>query len=238
MPEFMGVSFDVARAQDWRQRLLAAPERFCYLVTPNVDHVLRLRQDAEVRAAYDAARWRLCDSRILARLARSRGLDLMPYPGADLVSDLLHDPGISGKRVAVLGPGKAAFQRLSQRFPKVDFLHIDAPMMQRGDAAWERALQEVEDSRFDLLLLCISFPKQEFFALDLLERGAVRPGFALCVGASVDFLTGGQRRAPEWMRRAGLEWLFRLMSDPVRLWRRYLWDGPRIFWHFWRDGRR
>jgi N-acetylglucosaminyldiphosphoundecaprenol N-acetyl-beta-D-mannosaminyltransferase len=55
----------------------------------------------------------------------------------------------------------------------------------------------------------------------------------LCIGASVEFLSGAKRRAPRWMQRAGLEWLYRLLSEPRRLWRRYLVKGPRVFKLWW-----
>jgi UDP-N-acetyl-D-mannosaminuronic acid transferase (WecB/TagA/CpsF family) len=62
----------------------------------------------------------------------------------------------------------------------------------------------------------------------LKQRGKAR-GLALCVGASLNFLTGEERRAPSWMRRCGVEWLYRLLQDPRRLAARYLWRGPRVF---------
>ncbi len=62
----------------------------------------------------------------------------------------------------------------------------------------------------------------------LRERGQAR-GLALCVGASINFLTGDERRAPGWMQRLGIEWLYRLLQDPRRLAARYLLRGPRVF---------
>ena len=62
-----------------------------------------------------------------------------------------------------------------------------------------------------------------------LKERAVARGLALCVGASINFLTGLERRAPVWMQHLSLEWLFRLLQDPRRLARRYLVRGPRIF---------
>jgi N-acetylglucosaminyldiphosphoundecaprenol N-acetyl-beta-D-mannosaminyltransferase len=53
-------------------------------------------------------------------------------------------------------------------------------------------------------------------------------GVALCIGASIEFLLGRKTRAPRWMQMAGMEWIFRLLSEPRRLWRRYLFNGPRI----------
>jgi exopolysaccharide biosynthesis WecB/TagA/CpsF family protein len=58
-------------------------------------------------------------------------------------------------------------------------------------------------------------------------------GVGLCIGASIDFLTGKQRCAPVWLHKAGLEWLYRLLSDPQRLARRYLIECPRVFYFIW-----
>jgi exopolysaccharide biosynthesis WecB/TagA/CpsF family protein len=64
-------------------------------------------------------------------------------------------------------------------------------------------------------------------------------GIGLCVGASMDFLSGSRKRAPQWMQQARLEWLFRLLDEPQKLWRRYLVEGPKIFriWLAWRKAR-
>ena len=73
-------------------------------------------------------------------------------------------------------------------------------------------------------------------ALAALQRGDVK-GVGLCCGASLDFLTGKTARAPQWMRKSRLEWLHRLLSEPKRLAKRYLLDGPAIF-KIWRRTRR
>lgn len=230
MTQFLGQSFDVAAPSEWRDRVLSDHQGgFAYLVTPNVDHVVRASHDAAVRAAYEAADWRMCDSRVLQGLARLKRLELGPYPGSDLVSDLLHDPRAARRRIAVLGPDKADMARLRSRFADLDLVHIDAPMMQVGAASWQAALARVEAVSFDILLLCISFPKQELFARALKERGQIAQGIGLCVGASLDFLTGRQCRAPRGFQRLGAEWLYRLLSQPRRMWRRYLVEGPRVF---------
>jgi exopolysaccharide biosynthesis WecB/TagA/CpsF family protein len=74
----------------------------------------------------------------------------------------------------------------------------------------------------------VGAPQQEAVAHALRIRGRAR-GLALCVGASLNFITGAERRAPQWMQRAGLEWLYRLSQDPRRLANRYLVRGPRFF---------
>jgi len=119
---------------------------------------------------------------------------------------------------------------LRQRFGLKALHHIDPPMnFIRDPAAVESCLRSIESiSPFRFCFLAVGSPQQEIIALKLKQRGIAR-GLALCVGASINFITGVEIRAPKWMRKSGFEWLFRLMQDPKRLAKRYLWRGPLIF---------
>jgi N-acetylglucosaminyldiphosphoundecaprenol N-acetyl-beta-D-mannosaminyltransferase len=75
----------------------------------------------------------------------------------------------------------------------------------------------------------LSTPKQERWMAEYRNQLAVP--VLVGVGAAFDFCTGNTRQAPHWMREHGLEWLFRLLSEPRRLWRRYLLNGPRFVWN-------
>jgi UDP-N-acetyl-D-mannosaminuronic acid transferase (WecB/TagA/CpsF family) len=78
------------------------------------------------------------------------------------------------------------------------------------------------------ILLAVGSPRQERLAAAIAATGQAT-GTALCIGASLNFLAGVEQRAPQWMRRVGLEWLNRLANNPQRLGRRYLLDNPPIF---------
>lgn len=227
---FLGLTFTIAPQAAWRDLLLSPPPgaNFSYLVTPNVDHIVQLSRNPDLAPAYADADWRMCDSRVIEKLARLRRVELACYPGADLVRDLLNDPRARRLKIAVIGPDAANFDLLRKKFPTLDLHLVVAPFMAPGSPEWNATLSAAEDLQADLTLLCISFPKQEFFAHDLKLRGQAR-GRAICAGASIDFLTGQQKRAPEFFRRTSTEWLYRLFSQPGRLWKRYLIDGPRIF---------
>lgn len=235
MTRFMTLDF----ADGDRPALLArvaamARGPYRYVVTPNVDHVIKL-MDGRVEAdVYGDADLKVCDSRILAHLARLRGKALAVYPGSDMTADLLASPAAEGLTIGVFGPDRAAFDDLAARYPDRRFTFIDAPMgLTPGTAVWISAVDAAARADWDVLLACVSFPKQERFAHALRAAGR-KTGVTLCVGASVDFLTGRQQRAPRLYQQLSLEWLHRLMTQPRRMFRRYVIEGPAIFGLFLR----
>jgi UDP-N-acetyl-D-mannosaminuronic acid transferase (WecB/TagA/CpsF family) len=99
----------------------------------------------------------------------------------------------------------------------------------RDPQAVEACLRFIEThSPFRFCLLAVGAPQQEAVAQLLKSRGIAR-GLAMCIGASINFLTGEERRAPLWMQRCGIEWSFRLLQAPGRMAGRYLVRGPRVF---------
>ncbi|WP_324777304.1 WecB/TagA/CpsF family glycosyltransferase [Brevundimonas sp.] len=205
-----------------------AREPYGYVVTPNVDHVIKLMDGRVEPDVYNGAALKVCDSRVLAHLARLRGKTLAVYPGSDMTADLLASPLTGDLTIGVFGPDRAAFGELAERYPSRRFTFIDAPVLTPGTPGWIAAVDEAARAEWDVLLACISFPKQESFAHALSVAGR-KQGVALCVGASVDFLTGRQQRAPRLYQQLSLEWLHRLMTQPRRMFRRYVLEGPAIF---------
>jgi exopolysaccharide biosynthesis WecB/TagA/CpsF family protein len=231
---FLGVDFDrldMAATERWlAERPADAP--FGYIVTPNVDHVVKLDAapaDAEIRTAYAEATLRLCDSRIVAKLAKARGLDLPVVPGSDLTHHLFTRIAAPGDRLCLIGGDPAMLEELRAIRPDLDLVQHVPPMgMLRKPDAMATAAAFVRDARARFTLLAVAMPQQEILARRVQQAGGAI-GVGLCIGASLDFLTGRKARAPLWVRKASLEWLHRLLSEPRRLWRRYLVEGPRIF---------
>lgn len=135
----------------------------------------------------------------------------------------------SDDRLVVIGGSHEQAAQLSATYG-VTLLHHNPPMgFINVPAALEDCLQFIEAaSPFRFCFLAVGSPQQERVAYLLKERAAAR-GLALCIGASLNFLSGTERRAPVWMQRLALEWLFRLLQNPRRLAGRYLVRGPRIF---------
>lgn len=232
MARFMTLDFaDGAPAMLLVRVIEMAKAPYGYVVTPNVDHVVKLMDGRVPREIYAGADLKICDSRILAHLARLRGVRLPVYPGSDITADLLASPAVEDLTIAVFGPDRAAFDDLAALYPRQTLRFIEAPMLTPGTVGWNAAVHAAAAAEWDVLLACISFPKQELFAHALRAAGR-QTGVAVCVGASVDFLTGRQQRAPEMFQRLSLEWLHRLLSQPRRMFRRYVIEGPAILGWF------
>lgn len=208
----------------------SAGAEFGYVVTPNVDHVVRVhRQSAKFSWLYRKAWLSLCDSRVLSALAGAVGIDLPVTTGSDLVRILFERVLNPGDRVTVIGCGADAVRILAEAYPSLQFAHYDPPM---GFINREEEITKVIDfvaanpARF--VFLCVGSPRQEVVAYRLRQRGGLT-GLGLCVGNALNFLAFPATRAPRWASQNGLEWLYRLFTDPKRLWRRYLVDDPLIF---------
>jgi exopolysaccharide biosynthesis WecB/TagA/CpsF family protein len=201
---------------------------FGYVVTPNADHLVRLSRDPSLQPLYDGAMLRLLDSRVVARLAGMMGLPAPAVvPGSDLTAALVQAMP-PDEPVTVLGLAPAALDRLAARTGLRRIAHHNPPMgFERDPAAFEAAVRFIEENPARTTFLAVGSPRQELVAQAVAARGKGR-GVGLCIGASLLFLTGEERRAPLPVQRAGMEWAWRLMQDPKRLARRYLVDSPAI----------
>jgi N-acetylglucosaminyldiphosphoundecaprenol N-acetyl-beta-D-mannosaminyltransferase len=129
-----------------------------------------------------------------------------------------------GGRDETLG---ALRERLHVRFPELQIADAYAPPFRELSSREKSEIEKrIRDSDADIVFVGISTPKQERW---MYEHRYSFPGVTLIgVGAAFDFHAGRVRQAPAWMQRNGLEWLFRLMTEPVRLWRRYLLTTPQF----------
>jgi exopolysaccharide biosynthesis WecB/TagA/CpsF family protein len=205
--------------------------RFGYVVTPNADHLIRLSEDAAFRALYAQADFTLLDSRFLAHVLRlSQGLELPVCTGSDLTERLFSRVIDPDDGIVLIGASADQARRLALRYGLRRLAHYNPPMgFSRDPAEVTACLDFIEaHSPFRFCFLALGSPQQEKLAQALKARG-LACGLALCIGASINFLTGEERRAPRWMRRSGLEWSYRLMQAPRRMAHRYLVRGPRVF---------
>jgi len=228
----------MSQALDLVGRWIAAPEYECrYVVTPNVDHIVKLQSDDKLRAAYLNASLVVADGWPLVAASR---LLRKPLPervaGSDLVPRLF-DFSVNPEplRVFLLGaaPGVAekASVQIERRWRNVLVCGTHSPPLGFEYSAELNAdiVARVNRYKPDILIVGLGAPKQEIW-LDRF-RTQLRVKVAVAAGATIDFLAGEQQRAPKWVQRIALEWLHRAFTNPRRLAGRYLygaWAFPRI----------
>lgn len=194
--------------------------------TLNLDHIVKLRQDAGFRAAYSSARFVTADGAPIAHLASQSGVTVMRTTGADLVEPLAMEAARLGLPIYLFGTTPDALARSGSHLTemtghRLNIIGTSSPpfgLDPEGPIA-DRELERIRASGARLCLVAIGAPKQELFAARGIAKG-ITVGF-VCVGAALDFLAGKQRRAPRVMQVNGLEWLWRLTTSPRRLSGRY-----------------
>jgi len=239
----LGVPFDHVTTADTLDRIseMIESRRPHYAATANVDFVVQALGDVELRRILTDADLVLCDGMPLVWASRFLGNALPErVAGSDLVPELLAEAERKGWRVFFLGSTDASLARAADnvraKHPKLHLVGTYSPpfkpLLEMDQA---EVLQRIRAAKPDILLVAFGCPKQEKW-INMHFRQAGVP-FCMGVGATIDFLAGSVRRAPKWMQRSGLEWIFRLLQEPRRLFRRYFTDlwafGYAILRQWW-----
>lgn len=211
---------------------------FGYVVTPNADHLVRLDRDPRLAAVYRNATLCLLDSRVVSGMGRLLGL-AMPavVPGSDLTAHLLAHHLRPGERITIVGLSPAWLPALVARCGLAPPAHHNPPMgFEHDPVAFDAAVAFVRTHPARFVFLAVGSPRQEHLAAAISARGGAS-GTGLCIGAGLEFLAGVRWRAPRWISRIGLEWLFRLAGEPHRLFGRYLVVSPIVVALLWKQRR-
>ena len=227
-----GIALDSIRLEGLVDRLIDASldGRGEWVVTANLDHLRRCRDGSEYAALVEEADLVVADGRPVLWAARLRGTPLPGLvAGSDLVPALAIEAAQRGARLLLIGgaPGAAegATAALQELAPGLDLADAHVPPMGFEDDPEELAALEeaVRRSRADIVFVALGSPLQERCILRL--RDLLPSASWVGVGITLSFLAGDVSRAPVWMRRIGLEWGWRLMCEPRRLFKRYIMQG-------------
>jgi N-acetylglucosaminyldiphosphoundecaprenol N-acetyl-beta-D-mannosaminyltransferase len=214
-----------------------------FVVTPNVDHIVKVQTDTGLQAAYKRAALIVTDGKPVVWAASLLGVNIPgTVPGSDLVPAIF-DYAQTEKttvKVFLLGamPGVAdrAKANIHHKWPLVEVVGTLSPDFgfDKNIADSKAICEMINNSGAELLVLGLGAPKQELWITQYAPEISVK--VALCVGATIDFLAGEKARAPMWMRNVGLEWLHRMLTEPRRLAKRYLIDAivfPKLVFKEW-----
>lgn len=239
--DLMGLPLDLYTASTLIDRLISDSQhhRGGYVLTPNLDHLRSVTRSARLMALARDAEVRVADGMPLVWASR---LQRTPLPeritGSDLIFSLSRAVAAADRSVFLLGgnPGtaEATAALLGQRAAGLRIAGTYCPPLgyERDAAEMDRIRAALISSRPDFVFVGLPFVKATELVRDV--RQALPGTWFLGVGIAFSFSCGELRRAPVWMRRAGLEWLFRLLQEPRRLGRRYLFEGLpfaiRLLW--------
>ena len=233
--KFMNTEIDnltVQEVLDEVERLIR--ENKCsYVVTPNVDHIVQLETNEDLRTAYKNAALVLTDSKPLIWISRMYGTPIKEkISGSDLFPKLCAMAAKKGYTMYFLGAAEGvaskAAENLKHRFEKLQIVGTYSPPygFEKDQAELDKIAGLVEGAHPDILIVGLGCPKQEMYMYYNCKQLGVPISFGL--GASFDFEAGRVKRAPKWMSEHGLEWLFRLCQEPKRLAGRYFKDAGII----------
>ena len=205
-----------------------------YVVAINVDVVMKIEDDPYLKRVVDAADMVLVDGKPLVWISKLHGNPLKAkVSGSDLVPLLCEVAAQKGYKIFIIG-GKdgvamQAKKKLENKYPKIQIVGVYAPPFgfEKDENEINHINKMISMAKPDLLIVCLGCPKQEKWIYANIEKYDAK--VSVCAGASVDFLAGNVKRAPRWMSEHGLEWFYRFLQEPKRMFKRYFIDDLKIF---------
>ncbi|ELS02851.1 exopolysaccharide biosynthesis protein, WecB/TagA/CpsF family [Xenococcus sp. PCC 7305] len=205
--------------------------------TPNVDHLMKMQKDQEFYEVYQKSNYRVCDGQILFWM-----LKLLGKPVKEKISGsrffpafYQHHKNKKNTKIFLLGaaPGVAARaqKNINQKVGRNIVIDTYSPSFgfEKDDSECEYILDRINNSGANVLVVGVGAPKQEKWIIKY-KKFLTNINIFLAVGASIDFEAGHKSLAPKWISDAGLETPYRLLSEPRRLWKRYLIEHPPFFY--------
>ena len=230
-----GVRVDPVNAEAFLRRIesfLACGRSHVVHFVP-ADPTVRARRDRRYRAVLNDGDLNVPDGMSVVWALRLQGVRSERLAGADAMG-LVAGWGTEAARSHYLYGGTVEAvarleDRLRSRHPEIKIVGVESPpFAPLSGVDLQEAAERIRAAGTDLLWIGLGTPKQDLVATRLRDLEAAP--VILCVGAAFDFVSGAKPRAPAWVQRAGLEWAFRLASEPERLWRRYLLGNPAFLW--------
>jgi N-acetylglucosaminyldiphosphoundecaprenol N-acetyl-beta-D-mannosaminyltransferase len=205
--------------------------------TPNVDHIIKLQRDEEFSKIYDFAHYRVCDSQILMYASKFLGFPLKEkVSGSDLFPAFCKfHRDHENIKVFLLGGDQGVAERAKNRLNTIVGREIVVEALspsfgfEKNEQECLEIVEKINQTGATVLAIGVGAPKQEKWIYKYRDR-LPHVKIFLAIGASIDFEAKTVKRSPKWMSQVGLEWLYRLIREPRRLWKRYLVDDIPFLW--------
>lgn len=212
---------------------MIAGNKKAYVVAINVDVVIKIEHDPELKKAVDSADIVLVDGKPLIWISKlHRNPVKAKISGSDLVPLLCETAAEKGYSIFIIGGkdgvAKKAKNNLEHKHPEIKIVGTYAPPVgfEKDEVELNKINAMINAVHPDILIACFGCPKQEKWIYENIQKYDAK--VSICAGATVDFLAGNVKRAPKWMSEHGLEWFYRFMQEPNRMFKRYFVDDVKI----------
>lgn len=212
---------------------MIASEKRSYIVAINVDVVIKIENDRYLKEITDKADMVLVDGKPLEWIAKWHKRPIKAkISGSDLVPILCKRAAEKGYSIFIIGGkegiAEKAKQNLERDLPGIRIVGTYAPPFgfEKDEKELNRINEMISIAHPDLLIACFGCPKQEKWIYENYQKYDAK--VSVCAGATVDFLAGNVNRAPRWMSEHGLEWFYRFLQEPKRMFKRYFVDDVKI----------
>ena len=204
-----------------------------YVVTPNVDHIVKLESDKEFQEVYKEADLILTDGMPLIWISKLKKNPIKEkVSGSDLFPEVCKLAAYKGYKVFLLGAAEGvaakAAENLKEKYKGLNVVGTYSPSygFEKKKDEIREIIKMINEVKPDILAVGLGAPKQEKFLYNYIKQ--LNVPVALAIGASIDFESGNINRAPKWMQKIGLEWFYRLCKEPRRMFKRYIIDDIKI----------
>ena len=204
-----------------------------YVVAINVDVVMKMEEDLLLREISDKANLTIVDGKPLIWISKLQKKPIVEkISGSDLVPNLCELANDKGYSIFIIG-GKSGVAdqakiKLEEKYKRIKIVGTYSPPIgfENNEKELDTINQMINKAKPDLLFACLGCPKQEKWIYNNIEKYNAK--VSICAGATVDFLAGNIKRAPKWISNIGLEWFYRFLQEPKRLFKRYFIDDIKI----------
>ncbi|MEC4819989.1 MAG: WecB/TagA/CpsF family glycosyltransferase [Scytonema sp. PMC 1069.18] len=205
--------------------------------TPNVDHLIKLQKDPEFVLAYSISDYKVCDSQILLYASKFLGTPIQEkISGSDLLPAFYNYHRYNEEiKIFLLGAAQGiasqAQRKINEKLGRNIVIATYSPSFgfEKDEQECQNIIDSINNSGATVLVIGVGAPKQEKWLYKYKDKLPNIKIF-MALGATIDFEAGKVKRSPKWMSQVGLEWLYRIICEPKRLWKRYLVDDlPFLF---------
>ncbi|MCE9686977.1 WecB/TagA/CpsF family glycosyltransferase [Shewanella sp. AS16] len=224
-----GVLFTRSTFDETVSLVLDEEQSICrYVVTPNVDFVVRANKEPLFKKIVDNAWIRTADGMPIVWFSKlfCKGSLNGRITGADLLPAICKENQSKGRRIIFVGGrdgvASTARDRLLDTYPKANIIDVYCPPFgfEKSEGESLKVVDFINSTSSDIVFFGVGSPKQEEFIFKY--RNKLNCSVVLCTGAAFDFVAGTITRAPKIFQDLGFEWLWRLLSEPKRLFYRYI----------------